>query len=197
MVSTNCYVLQNEQTKECLIIDPAASSSELMSYIESEGLAPQAILLTHGHFDHIMGVDTIKKQYDIPVYAGEMERELLEDASKNLSSAYGIFYELKEVNYVVDGQVLELAGFSIQSIYTPGHTIGGCCYYIQERGDLFSGDTLFCNSIGRTGLPTGSMSALVKSIKEKLFTLPDDTIVYPGHMEETTIAYEKENNPFL
>ena len=167
MVSTNCYVLQNEQTKECLIIDPAASSSELMSYIESEGLAPQATLLTHGHFDHIMGVDTIKKQYDIPVYAGEMERELLEDASKNLSSAYGIFYELKEVNYVVDGQVLELAGFSKQSIYTPGHTIGGCCYYIQERGVLFSGDTLFCNSISRNKRLARSVLKLPFSVMEE------------------------------
>ena len=96
-----------------------------------------------------------------------------------------------------DKEKLKAAGFDIEVIYTPGHTIGGCCYYIPAEGVLFSGDTLFCSSIGRSDFPTGSAGQLIRSIQERLMCLPDETKVYPGHMDETTIAFEKKNNPFL
>ena len=106
-------------------------------------------------------------------------------------------YSFSGAEYVTNRQNLKTAGFEIQVIYTPGHTIGGCCYYIPEEKALFSGDTLFHGSVGRTDLPTGSMGQLVNSIRDRLFVLPDDTKVYPGHMEETTIGYEKKYNPFI
>ena len=106
-------------------------------------------------------------------------------------------YTFHGAQYVKDGDLLDIAGMKIQVIQTPGHTIGGCCYYIADEQTLFSGDTLFRASIGRTDLPTGSMGALVRSVKEKILVLPDETRVYPGHMEETTVGYEKKYNPFL
>ena len=197
MVSTNCYVVHNEVTKECFVVDPAAESEELIHYIKKEGLQVKAVLLTHGHFDHIMGIDALLREFAVPVYAGEAEAGVLADAGSNLSLAYGMEYTFSDAEYLQDNAVLEIAGYQIQMLSTPGHTAGGCCYYIASEGVVFSGDTLFCGSIGRTDFPTGSMSQLVSSVKEKLLVLPGDTMVYPGHMEETTIAFEKENNPFL
>ncbi|MFR3676975.1 MAG: MBL fold metallo-hydrolase, partial [Mediterraneibacter gnavus] len=106
-------------------------------------------------------------------------------------------YVFADAKFLEDGASLALAGYQIRMISTPGHTAGGCCYYIEEEKVLFSGDTLFAGSVGRTDFPTGSMSTLVRSVKERLLSLPEDTQVYPGHMEATTIGFEKENNPFL
>ena len=145
-----------------------------------------------------MGLDALLKEFPVTVYAHEAEKELLTDAQLNASvSMYGQGYTFSGAEYVSDGQELEAAGEKIRVIYTPGHTIGGCCYYIPEEDVLFSGDTLFKASVGRTDLPTGSMGQLVRSIKEKLFVLPDETKVYPGHMDETSIGYEKKYNPFV
>ena len=156
------------------------------------------MLLTHGHFDHIMGLDGFLKEFSVPVYACEAEKELLESAQLNSSaSMLGQPYTFSGAEYVTNRQNLKIAGFEIQVIYTPGHTGGGCCYYIPAENVLFSGDTLFHGSIGRTDLPTGSMGQLVNSIRDRLFVLPDETKVYPGHMEETTIGYEKKYNPFI
>ena len=197
-VGTNCYIAGNEKTKECFIVDPAACPPEFISYIKSSGFAVKAVLLTHGHFDHIMGLDALLKEFPVTVYAHEAEKELLTDAQLNASvSMYGQGYTFSGAEYVSDGQELEAVGEKIRVIYTPGHTIGGCCYYITEEAVLFSGDTLFKASVGRTDLPTGSMGQLVRSIKEKLFVLPDETKVYPGHMDETSIGYEKKYNPFV
>ena len=160
-------------------------------------LKPQAILLTHGHFDHIMGLDGVLSDFPIPVYAQEEEEILLKDASYNASVSYGPAYTFSGASYIKDGQILELAGMTIRVIHTPGHTIGGCCYYIESENVLFSGDTLFHDSVGRTDFPTGSQSQLVRSIREKLLGLPEETVVCPGHMSETTIGHEKKYNPFL
>lgn len=197
MMQTNCYVASNEETKECFLVDPAVCTPDMVSYIKENGLKLQAILLTHGHFDHILGITEFLREFEVPVYAYEAEKELLEDAEKNLSSAYGMFYTFKEAEYLKDGQVLEIAGMKIKVIYTPGHTVGGCCYYLEEEKVLFSGDTLFYTSIGRTDFETGSYNKLVNSVRLKLFRLPDEVKVYPGHMSETTIGYEKKYNPFL
>lgn len=197
MVGTNCYVISNEETSECFLIDPGAYSDKMITYIRENALKPQAVLLTHGHFDHIMGLDEVLKQFSVPVYAQEQEEILLKDASYNASVSYGLAYTFSGASYIKDGQVLELAGMKIRVIHTPGHTIGGCCYYIEAENVLFSGDTLFHDSVGRTDFPTGSQSQLVRSIREKLLDLPEETVVYPGHMSETTIGHEKKYNPFL
>lgn len=196
-IGTNCYIVINEETKESFVTDPAACPTELVSHIRSTGLKVQAVLLTHGHFDHIMGIDDFVKEFPVPVYAHEAEKELLENAQLNSSAMYGMGYTYSGAEYLKDGQVLTIAGFEIHVIYTPGHTAGGCCYYIPAEHVLISGDTLFHASIGRTDLPTGSSSQLVRSVREKLMVLPEETKVYPGHMEETTIGYEKKYNPFV
>lgn len=197
-VATNCYIGINGKTNECFIVDPATCPPEFVNYIKNAGLTVKAVLLTHGHFDHIMGLDALLAEFRVPVYAHEAERELLESEQLNSSvSMLGQPYSFSGAEYVTNRQNLKTAGFEIQVIYTPGHTIGGCCYYIPEEKALFSGDTLFHGSVGRTDLPTGSMGQLVNSIRDRLFVLPDDTKVYPGHMEETTIGYEKKYNPFI
>ena len=197
-VGTNCYIVINEGTKECFLVDMAACPPELVSHIKNSGLTVKAVLLTHGHFDHIMGLDRFLEEFPAPVYACAVEKELLESPQLNSSSGMlGQPYTFHGAQYVKDGDLLDMAGMKIQVIQTPGHTIGGCCYYIADEQTLFSGDTLFRASIGRTDLPTGSMGALVRSVKEKILVLPDETRVYPGHMEETTVGYEKKYNPFL
>ena len=197
-VGTNCYIVSNEGTKECFLVDMAACPPELVNHIKNSGLTVKAVLLTHGHFDHIMGLDRFLEEFPAPVYACAAEKELLESPQLNSSSGMlGQPYTFHGAQYVKDGDLLGMAGMKIQVIQTPGHTIGGCCYYIADEQTLFSGDTLFRASIGRTDLPTGSMGALVRSVKEKILVLPDETRVYPGHMEETTVGYEKKYNPFL
>lgn len=196
-LGTNSYLLINEETKEVLIVDPATCPDYLVQHIKSNGYLPKAILLTHGHFDHVMGLDGFVKEFDIPIYLHEEEKKILEDPSLNLSAMFGSSYAYHNVQCLKDGEILELAGLSLQVIHTPGHTCGSCCYYIKEEDVLISGDTLFCQSVGRSDFPTGSMSTLVHSIREKLFSLPDDTMVYPGHNEVTCIADEKMYNPFI
>ena len=197
-VGTNCDIVRNDDTDECFVTDPAACPLELVGHIRREGLNVKAVLLTHGHFDHIMGLDDFLKEFPVPVYAFSEEKPLLESAE--LNSSLGMFgrpYTFSGAEYVSDGQILHIAGFEIRVIHTPGHTAGGCCYYIPAENVLISGDTLFRASVGRTDLPTGSMGDLVRSVREKLFVLPEETKVYPGHMEETTIGYEKKYNPFV
>lgn len=196
-VATNCYIMINTETKEAIIIDPAANADRLSAEIVSQEVSPVAILLTHGHFDHIMAVNELKDKYDIPVYAHEDEEDVLKMTSLNMSTNMGVRYVTKADHYLKDGDRLELAGFNIIVYHTPGHTKGGVCYYLPEQKILFSGDTLFHYSIGRTDFPTGSMSTLVRSIKEKLFVLPDDVQVLTGHEDMTTIGFEKKYNPFL
>lgn len=197
-VGTNCYIVSKEETGECFFVDMAMYTKEMSDYILNNDLHVKGVLLTHGHFDHIMGLDELLEEHPVPVYAFKDEQKLLEDGALNASSTmYGRTYVFHDAEWLHDGQKLELAGFQIIVIHTPGHTCGGCCYYLPEENCLFSGDTLFQASIGRTDLPTGSGSQLVRSVKERLFQLPDETIVYPGHMEESSIGYEKKYNPYV
>lgn len=197
ILSTNCYVAWNEQTKEAVIVDPAAYSKKLAEFLREEGLKPQAVLLTHGHFDHIMGLDALLLDYPVSVYVHEAEKELIADPKTNLSLTYTNGYVFEGAIYVADGQKIEAAGVTFEVLFTPGHTLGGCCYYAETENILFSGDTLFRCSIGRSDLPTGDEATLIRSIKEKLLVLPEHTVVYPGHMAATTIQTEKTANPFL
>ncbi len=196
-VMTNCYFLKNKETGELLIVDPADQPRGIIDKIKEMQAKPVGILLTHGHYDHILAVEDIKKEYGIPVYASAMERETLEKPMVNLSAFQGKAYSLKADVQLSDLEVFEAAGFSIQVIYTPGHTAGSCCYYLKEENVLFSGDMLFHGSVGRTDLPGGSTADIVKSLHRLLESLPEETEVYPGHDIATTIGYEKRYNPFV
>lgn len=196
-VQTNCYFAINENTSEVLIVDPGACAARLAEIIDEKKLNPTAILLTHGHFDHAGGAAELAERYDIKVYAEEHERETLENPTINLSG-----WEGREISYhadvfLRDEQEIDLAGFHIRVLHTPGHTVGGCCYYFSYQNAVFSGDTLFAQSVGRTDFPKGSASALIRSIEEKLMPLPDETTVYTGHNEITTIGTERMYNPYL
>lgn len=201
MVQTNCYFLLNEETKEALIVDPAEQGRRIYDECVGMGYQPVAILLTHGHFDHIMGIGSLVKAGEeqgkkIPVYAEEHEKETLADSEMNLCMGFGIGVQTFEADETfTDGQEVTLAGMSFQVIHTPGHTPGSCCFYFKKENVLISGDTLFAQSFGRTDFPGGSARALANSIQEKLFVLPDETKVYPGHNESTTIGFEKKYNP--
>ena len=197
MVATNCYLIINKENKEALLVDPADNALRISNVIEENGCTLKAILLTHGHFDHIMALNDLKKRYNVPVYAHEEEEDVLKQSSLNLSGSIGQIYTTQADVYVKDGEHLKLAGLDVIVLYTPGHTKGGVCYYFPEENVLMSGDTLFHCSIGRTDFPTGSMSQLVRSVKEQLFVLPDDVQVYPGHDSVTSIGYEKQYNPFF
>lgn len=196
-LGTNCYLIENEEWKELVIVDPATCPDYLVSHVKSHGYTPKAILLTHGHFDHVMGIDRWVKEFDIPVYLHESEKEILADPKLNLSWMFGTNYSYDQVQCLKDGEILNVAGFRFEVIHTPGHTAGGCCYYEKNEDVLISGDTLFCRSVGRSDFPTGSASVLANSIRERLFVLPDDVMVYPGHNQLTCIADEKLYNPFV
>lgn len=196
-VCTNCYLLVNHKTGELLVVDPGDQAQLIEKQIEKTGAKPVAILLTHGHFDHAGAAEALADKYQISIYAHEAERETLEDPGLNLCGMIGEHKVYHADIFVKDEEVLNLAGFSIRVFLTPGHTIGGCCYYIADEKILFSGDTLFQESVGRTDFPRGSASDLIRAIREKLMPLPDDVTVYTGHDESTLIGYERMRNPYL
>lgn len=197
-VQTNCYLAINKETKEAIIIDPGDDADRIGMRLTQLEAKPVAILLTHGHFDHAGAAKALAAQYDILVYAHEKEAETLADSRMNLSGplAGGATTYHADV-FLKDEQELTLAGLHMRVLFTPGHTPGGCCYYFPREDVLFSGDSLFCGSVGRTDFPGGSMRTLVDSVRNKLMSLPENTIVYPGHDIETTIEQERMYNPFL
>lgn len=197
MCQTNCYFLYKEGSNEVIMVDPADKGGVIYEKLSDNGFNVVAIILTHGHFDHIMGVKELKEKSGAKVYAPRADKVLLDDAYVNYSAQWAYAYTLEADEYFDDGAEYEFAGIKFKVISTPGHTIGSCCFYFEEDKILIAGDTLFCESVGRTDLPTGSMSKLIRSIKEKLMVLPDDVKVYPGHGCSTDIGYERENNSFI
>lgn len=197
MVMTNCYGLLNVQTKDVILVDPGDNPEAVASLVGQMGGTPVAILLTHGHFDHIMAVEALKEQYQIPVYACQEEADVLADASLNKTDMLRRPMAIRPEVLLKDGEEFTVAGFSIQALHTPGHTKGSMCYYFPDEKVLVSGDTLFCESVGRTDLPTGNTHQIIESLKRLLDMLPEETDVLPGHESATTIGHEKRYNPFV
>ncbi len=196
--ATNCYLVQNTETKEGFLIDPGDYEEKILEVLRKEEVKLSAIYLTHGHLDHFMATERIRAEYNVPVYCHEAELAVLSDPVQNLTSRFmrrGCV--LEGATGLKDGAEFTAAGVKVAVLHTPGHTPGGCCYYLEENGILFSGDTLFYRSIGNTEFPGGSMGILSRSIREKLYTLPEETVVYAGHGEETDIGSEMRENPFV
>jgi len=197
---TNCYVLRNSETAtDCLIVDPGLEAGDLLDFLREHKLNPVAVVLTHGHIDHMAGVAELRQRYSgIKVYIHKLDAEMLIKPAHNLSALAGVMFKTEPADVLVeDKNVIEEADIKLDVLHTAGHTPGGICLYAKDEGLVFTNDTLFADSIGRSDFPGGSMPQLVSSIKDRLFTLPDDTKVYPGHGPETTIAHEKAHNPFL
>jgi glyoxylase-like metal-dependent hydrolase (beta-lactamase superfamily II) len=196
-IGTNCYLAWDEESKEAFLIDPAVYVQEIPNLIEQEGLELKYLILTHGHGDHIGGVKAVLEKYpECKLVAGTDEKELLSDPRMNHSTdILGQSISLAPDIFVNDGDVLNIGSQELKIITTPGHTPGGISILAGEA--LFSGDTLFYTSIGRTDLPGGNYDDIISSIKNKLYKLPDDTIVLPGHMGQTSIGFEKQNNMFV
>ena len=188
----NSYLVINEETKEAFIVDPGGDADKVYEVLKEEDASLKAILLTHVHYDHTGAVNTLKKELKPLIYVSAEEGNVMADI------AYSLNGDVDEADvYFRDGDILEVAGINVKAILTPGHTIGGACFYIEEENLLFAGDTLFAGSVGRSDFPGGSESKLIRAIKEKLLILPEDTKVLPGHMSATTIGYEKIHNPFV
>lgn len=195
-LGTNCYIVYNEY--DALIIDPGGDPEKVIDFLKFEDLKPQAILLTHAHFDHIGGVDDLRKHFNLDVYLHENEANWLEEPRLNRSTAF----TRKEVrtarpDHLIQPGKMKLSSFEFDVIHTPGHSPGSVSYLFVNEGFIISGDVLFQQGIGRTDLPGGSMAQLEKSIRQSLYLLDDNYIVYPGHGMHTTIGAEKRNNPFV
>ena len=195
-VQTNCYFVYRDGTKDVIVFDPADKGAMILEKLQGKGFQVAAIFLTHGHFDHIWGTKELRDLSGAKIYAYVGEKEVLEDATLNVSAQVGRPYEVAADVYVADGEMITIKDMTCKLLATPGHTQGSCCYYFEEDKMLLSGDTLFEESVGRTDLATGSGAALNQSLKEKIVVLPEDVKVYPGHGEPTTIGHELQYNPY-
>jgi hydroxyacylglutathione hydrolase len=191
-LATNCYIVSDEATGEACIIDPGADANRIKSVLRKEGLTPKFIVITHGHGDHIAA----NSAFDIPIYIHSLDSGFLTDPGKNLSRMFmfGITSP-KASRLLEDGDVIKLGNIEFKVLHTPGHTPGSIS--LAADGVVFTGDALFAGSIGRTDFEYGDEEALIGSIKKKLLALSDDTVVYSGHGESSTIGQERSSNPFL
>ncbi|MGE5630352.1 MAG: MBL fold metallo-hydrolase [Caulobacteraceae bacterium] len=192
----NCYIVNDEKTEESAVIDPGGEFEEIRKQLEANKLKVKYIILTHAHGDHIGALEELKEYSKAPVCLHKQDLEMLRSSKKNLSSVMGYnSVEMEGDRLLDDGEVLVLGDTKLEIIHTPGHSEGSIC--VKCENVLFSGDTLFARSIGRTDLEGGSYEAIIESIKSKLLVLAGNTVVYPGHGGATTINDEKNNNPFL
>lgn len=198
-IQTNGYILFDEKNRQAIVIDPGADGDRIIQTIDAVDTQPLAILLTHAHFDHIGAVDQLREKYRIPVYLHEQEADWLTDPEKNGSAFFPVDrVTQKPADHLFkEERELEIGTFHLHVFRTPGHSPGSVSYYSRNDGIVFAGDTLFAGSIGRTDLPGGDHDVLLNSIASKLLTLPEETIVAPGHGPVTRIGNEAESNPFL
>lgn len=195
-LGANFYMVKDEATNEMFVIDPGANPDLAVSLVEGVGATLKYIILTHAHVDHIGAVDELKEKFTSPIVIHEDDALALNNSQANLCAPFGFTSPKSRPDIIVrDGETLDFGNGTIKIIHTPGHTKGSMCIYLENT--LFSGDTLFECSVGRTDFPGGSFNELRCSIQNKLYTLPDDTIVYPGHGNRTTIEFEKNNNPYV
>ena len=193
----NCYILAAENNSKAIIIDPGDEEKKIRRVLDIHRLEPALIINTHGHIDHIGCND----KFGVPVYIHRMDLAMLKDPKLNLSNFLqpASYHMQSQVKAMEDKEKIELGLIELEVMHTPGHTPGGICLLLKKPQNkiLFSGDTLFYQGIGRTDFPGADEGQLIKSIKEKLFALPEDTIIYPGHGASSTIGEEKKNNPFI
>lgn len=200
LYETNCYVVRtDDKCHEAVVIDTGLDISSVAEHLRAHRLKPVAVVLTHGHVDHIVGASAIRSGWsDVQVYVHKLDAEMLTDTKKNLSLMTGSTFVIEPADVVVEeGDVIDRAGLKLEIIHTPGHSPGCICLYAKDENLLFSGDTLFAGGVGRTDFPGGGEEQLFRSIKEKLLILPEETIVYPGHGPQTTIGRERQYNPFI
>ena len=201
MFAENCYVISRSDAHRCVIVDPGLDDERIVAVITENRLQPEAILLTHGHADHIAGVESLKRCWpDCPIIIGRGDAPMLTNADLNLSSQYSFEITSPEADQLVkEGDRLSLAGIEWEVYETPGHSPGHVVYIWKGSSPwlVVGGDVLFRESIGRSDFPGGNPQQLIDSIESKLFILPDDTIVLPGHGPSTTIGHEREYNPFV
>ncbi|ACA55848.1 MULTISPECIES: MBL fold metallo-hydrolase [Clostridium] len=188
--NANCYLLIDQD--KCAIIDPGGDPEDIIKIIEDNNLIPKFILLTHGHIDHVGGVEAIKDEYNIPFYINRKDEDLIKEAEY----IFGNFGKYKNADeYLVEGKEFQLGNLKIKAIETPGHSPGGMSFLVNNV--IFTGDTLFRESIGRSDFIGGSHNTLINSIQSKITVLDPDIYVLPGHGPQSTIGYEKDNNPFF
>jgi len=196
--AVNCYLLWNEATREGVIIDPGAEVDAIKTEMDQINMTPRAILLTHGHGDHIAAVRELVEEYSLPLYIGAGEETLLADSHANVSAYFDQPVSAPPPDHLLkDGDTIRPAGIRLAVLSTPGHTAAGVCYFEEEAGRLFSGDTLFAGGIGRVDLPGGDFKQLLNSINRQILRLPNSVLVYPGHGPATTVGEERESNPWL
>jgi hydroxyacylglutathione hydrolase len=197
-VAENCYVLRRDDSDRALIVDPGEEAPKLLAALEGIGVKLDGILLTHCHFDHVGAVAPVAKATGAEVWVPKIEKPVLADIMSFVPwPGFGPFESWDAEHTVEGGEKLELAGFEIDVIFTPGHSPGHVTYSIADEGAIFSGDVLFQQSVGRTDLPGGDWPTLLDSIRGLIETLPEDTRVFPGHMGLTTLGAERASNPFL
>ncbi|ADD68216.1 beta-lactamase domain protein [Denitrovibrio acetiphilus DSM 12809] len=195
-LAVNCYIISKDG--KAVIVDPGGNTESIVKYLKQGKLTPVAIVNTHGHFDHIGSVSQLKEAYDIPFMLHKDDEFLCSHGAE--SSAMFGFDKIENpaiTDYLTDGQQLSLGGIEIGVIHTPGHSPGGVCLYVRELKSVMTGDTLFLESVGRSDFPYASTEQLMHSIREKVFSLPDETKVFPGHGPSSSIGHEKKFNPFL
>jgi glyoxylase-like metal-dependent hydrolase (beta-lactamase superfamily II) len=197
-VAENCYIARPEGSDRGIVVDPGEEAERILAAVEELGIGVDAILLTHCHFDHIGAVAPVAKATGAPVWCPEIEVPVLADIMSYVPwPGFGPFESYEADHSVAGGEKLELAGLEIDVLFTPGHSPGHVTYSIADEDALFSGDVLFKGSVGRTDLPGGDWSTLLESIRGLVDGLPEETVVYPGHMGITTLGAERASNPFL
>lgn len=193
----NCYFVIDENSKEAIIIDPGAMADKLWGIVKQNNLNIKAICLTHAHFDHAEAAETLKYHTKAPIFICWGEEIVANSERYNLSAMFGSPFTVPYDRVLKDGEEFTFGSLTFKVISTPGHTPGGGCFYFENEGIVFVGDTLFKMSIGRTDFPGGDSTALIESIRSRLFALPAHTIVYTGHGPSTEIGYEMKNNSFV